>query len=219
MAILPALFELEEQGTLSVFCLTLTYEILVDFFFFDAAYGDTERERLLLENIIRNMISDFSRKSDSFRKYLQEADISLDIQLSSTFSGGNIMCGKQRFFICKHCGNTVGLIQDKGIPLVCCGEAMTELIPNTVEASVEKHLPVVTLAENGITVQIGSTIHPMEDAHHIMVVYVETTHGGGRKCLRAGDAPQVTFSFTADDIPIAVYAYCNIHGLWKTPLQ
>ena len=127
------------------------------------------------------------------------------------------MFGKQKFFICKHCGNMVGLIKDQGIPMVCCGEIMTELVPNTVEASVEKHLPIVTASGNSVSVQVGSVPHPMEDKHHIVFVYVETDRGGQRKCLKAGEEPSLTFSFS-DDKPIAVYAYCNIHGLWKTEI-
>jgi len=127
------------------------------------------------------------------------------------------MCGNQRFFICKHCGNLTGLIDDKGAPMVCCGEKMTELVPNTVEASAEKHLPVATVSGNALTVQVGGTLHPMEDAHHIAFVYVETEGGGQRKCLKPGAEPALEFCF-AKDKPIAVYAYCNLHGLWKTEI-
>ena len=128
------------------------------------------------------------------------------------------MCGKQKFFICKHCGNMAGLINNKGVPMVCCGEKMTELIPNTVEASVEKHLPVVTVSGKNIGVKVGGVAHPMEEAHHIAFVYVETERGGQRKCLKAGEAPALTFSFS-DDKPVAVYAYCNLHGLWKAEIK
>jgi len=127
------------------------------------------------------------------------------------------MCGKQKFFICEHCGNLIGLINDHHVPLVCCGEKMKELVPNTVEASAEKHLPAVTVSGNSLSVQVGSVPHPMEEAHSITFVYVETERGGQRKCLKVGEAPALTFSFS-DDKPVAVYAYCNLHGLWKTEL-
>ena len=128
------------------------------------------------------------------------------------------MCSEQKFFICKHCGNLIGLILNHGVPMVCCGEEMTELVPNTVEASTEKHLPVIAeTSPNGISVKIGSVPHPMEEAHHITFVYVETKRGGQRKCLNVGEPAQVEFCF-ADDKPIAVYAYCNLHGMWKTAL-
>ena len=129
-----------------------------------------------------------------------------------------MMCGKQRFYICKHCGNMVGLIKNEGVPIVCCGEKMTELVPNTVEASVEKHLPAVTVSGSSISVQVGSTLHPMEAAHNIPFVYVETGRGGQRKCLKVGEEPKLSFAFT-DDKPVAVYAYCNLHGLWKTDIK
>ena len=128
------------------------------------------------------------------------------------------MCGKQKFFICNHCGNFVGLIMDNGVPMVCCGENMMELVPNSTEASVEKHLPVVSVSGNSINVRIGSAPHPMEASHHITFVYVETKSGGQRKCLCIGNAPSAEFSFV-DDKPAAVYAYCNLHGLWKTEIS
>ena len=124
------------------------------------------------------------------------------------------MCRKQRFFLCGHCGNMIGLIDDKGVPVVCCGEEMTELIPNTVEASVEKHLPDIAMTDDYVIVNIGSVPHPMENAHHISFVYMETKRGGQRKCLKPGEEPHLTFSLI-DDKPIALFAYCNQHGLWK----
>ena len=127
------------------------------------------------------------------------------------------MSGNQKFFICKHCGNISSLIENKGVPMLCCGEKMTELVPNTVEASTEKHLPAVTVLGDGIEVQVGSLPHPMEDAHSIAFVYVETECGGQRKRMKPGKEPKLTFRF-ADDKPVAVYAYCNLHGLWKTEL-
>ena len=127
------------------------------------------------------------------------------------------MCGNQKFYICTQCGNMVGLIEDKGMPILCCGKRMSELVPNTVEASMEKHLPAVTVSGNNISVTIGSAPHPMEEAHHIGFVYVETELGGQRKCLKIGDEPKLSFCFM-DDKPVAVFAYCNLHGLWKTEI-
>jgi len=128
------------------------------------------------------------------------------------------MSGDTKFFVCKHCGNLVSMINNSGVPIVCCGDNMTELVPNTVEAAVEKHLPVVTAISGGISVEVGSVPHPMEEAHHIAFIYVETEHGGQKKMLKVGDTPKATFSF-ADDVPVAVYAYCNLHGLWKTEIK
>ena len=128
------------------------------------------------------------------------------------------MRGNQKFFICKLCGNLVGMVENRGVPLVCCGEKMVELVPNTVEASVEKHLPAVTVAGDTMTAQVGSALHPMEEGHHIAFIYVETENGGQRKRLKIGAQPKAAFCF-ADDKPVAVYAYCNLHGLWKTEIK
>ena len=123
-----------------------------------------------------------------------------------------------RFYICKHCGNLAGLIDDRGKPLACCGEKMAELAPNTVEASAEKHLPAVTVSAGGLDVQVGGVPHPMTNEHYISFVFVETRRGGQRKVLKAGEEPKAAFSF-ADDGPVAAYAYCNLHGLWKTEIK
>ena len=125
---------------------------------------------------------------------------------------------KQKFFICKGCGELVGIVHDKGAQLLCCGEKMTELVPNTVEASVEKHLPEVAVSGDGVSVKVGSVPHPMEEAHNISFVYVETERGGQLKCLNAGETPALSFSFSGDK-PVAAYAYCNLHGLWRTEIK
>ncbi|MCI2106051.1 MAG: desulfoferrodoxin [Intestinimonas sp.] len=123
------------------------------------------------------------------------------------------MDGK-RFFICKHCGNLIGMIHASGVPVVCCGEPMTELVPGSVDASAEKHVPVVSVSGNLVTVTVGSTPHPMEEKHFIQWIYLETEQGGQRKCLKPGAEPRAVFALDADR-PVAAYAYCNLHGLWK----
>lgn len=120
-----------------------------------------------------------------------------------------------KFYICRHCSNLVGMIHDAGVPIKCCGEKMEALTPNTVEASGEKHVPVVTVADGVIHVNVGSVDHPMLPEHSIEWVYVETEQGGQRKAFKPGDAPTVTFHL-GDDKAVAVYAYCNLHGLWMT---
>lgn len=120
-----------------------------------------------------------------------------------------------KFFICEHCGNIIGVIHDAGVPMMCCGQKMTQLIPGTVEASVEKHLPVVTADGDKVKVEIGSVAHPMAEEHSILWVYLQTDKGGQRKNLAVGEAPSVEFAL-CDEKPVAVYAYCNLHGLWKT---
>ena len=125
------------------------------------------------------------------------------------------MCNKNKFYICEHCGNIIGMINDSGVNVVCCGQKMSALVPGTVEASHEKHIPVVEVDGKNVKVTIGSVTHPMAEEHSILWVYLETDKGGHRKCLEVGAAPTVTFALE-DETPVAAYAYCNLHGLWKT---
>lgn len=120
----------------------------------------------------------------------------------------------RKFFVCKHCGNMVGLIHDSGVPMVCCGEEMVELVPNTTDGAHEKHVPVACVDGNNVVINVGSVDHPMIDAHWIQWVYLETDKGGHRKVLHPGEKPRVTFALTEDEKPVAVYEYCNLHGLW-----
>jgi len=120
-----------------------------------------------------------------------------------------------KFFICKHCGNLVGLIHEGGGQLVCCGDPMTELKANTTDAAQEKHVPVVEVSGNKVTVKVGSVTHPMEEKHFIQWIYIQTEQGGQRKAFKPGDKPEATFELTAGDKFVAAYEYCNLHGLWK----
>ena len=95
---------------------------------------------------------------------------------------------------------------------------MKELVPGTVEASTEKHIPVATVEGNLVKVSVGAVEHPMTEEHLIQWVYLQTTSGGQRKVLTPGAAPTVSFSLTDDDKPVAVYAYCNLHGLWMAEI-
>ncbi|MDR1764771.1 MAG: desulfoferrodoxin [Lachnospiraceae bacterium] len=124
---------------------------------------------------------------------------------------------QQKFLVCKHCGNLVGVLHDAGVPIICCGEKMQELTANTTEASTEKHIPVVTVSGNTVSVKVGAAAHPMTDEHYIEWVYLQTDEGGQRKALAPGKAPEATFAIGTEK-PLAVYAYCNLHGLWKADL-
>ena len=124
---------------------------------------------------------------------------------------------KVKFYICSHCGNLIGMVHDAGVPVVCCGQKMDPPVPNTVEASGEKHLPVAAVQDGVVSVSIGSVAHPMIPEHYIQWVYLQTEKGGQRKALNPGDAPEVKF-WLGDDKPVAVYEYCNLHGLWMTEL-
>lgn len=125
---------------------------------------------------------------------------------------------KAKFYICRHCGNIIGMINDAGVPVMCCGQKMEALVPNTTEAAGEKHLPVVTVDGATVIVKVGEVAHPMTDEHYIQWVYIETENGGQRRALKPGDKPEVTFC-VGEDKPIAVYAYCNLHGLWRTEVK
>ena len=121
-----------------------------------------------------------------------------------------------KFFKCNHCGNVIVKVVDAGVPVMCCGEKMVELVPNTVDASGEKHLPVVTVLDNNtIKVEVGSVAHPMLPEHHISFVYVETENGGIQVNLK--DKPEAVV-YLGEEKAVAVYEYCNLHGLWKTEL-
>ncbi len=124
---------------------------------------------------------------------------------------------REKFYICRHCGNLIGMLHNAGVPMMCCGQKMEAIVPNTTEAATEKHLPVVHIEDGALHVNIGEVNHPMTEEHFIEWLYVETENGGQRRILHPSDAPEATFCI-GEDKPIAVYAYCNIHGLWKTEL-
>ena len=123
-----------------------------------------------------------------------------------------------KFYICPHCGNIVEMVHDSGVKPFCCGQKMEELVPNTVEASGEKHIPAVSVGDGIVNVNVGSVDHPMVDVHWIEWVQLVTDRGSYRKKLNPGEAPNVKF-LLGDEKPLAVYAYCNLHGLWKTELN
>ncbi len=120
------------------------------------------------------------------------------------------------FFRCKHCGNMVALIKAGGGTLVCCGEQMELLVPNTVDAAVEKHVPVSVRNNGSISVEVGSVAHPMVDVHYIEWIAVVGDEGIEIIYLHPGDDPKATFS---DKKNAEVYEYCNIHGLWKADVK
>jgi len=122
-----------------------------------------------------------------------------------------------KFYICNHCGNIVTKIHDAGPSLTCCREKMQELVPGTVDAAVEKHLPVVKVEGDTLTATVGSVEHPMSEEHWIDWMYLLTEKGGQMKKLVPGEKPELTFALGGDK-PLAVYAYCNLHGLWRTDL-
>ena len=123
-----------------------------------------------------------------------------------------------KFYICEHCGNIITHAKSSGVPVFCCGQKMKEIIPGSVEASVEKHLPVVTVEGNLVTAVVGSVEHPMVEEHFIQWLVLETETGSQLKYLTPGEKPQVEFVLAEGEKPVAVYGWCNLHGLWKTAL-
>lgn len=122
---------------------------------------------------------------------------------------------EQKFYICEHCGNMVAAIKETGVPVMCCGEKMKRIEPGTTDASLEKHVPVYELKDNKLYVTVGSTEHPMIPEHYIEWISVQTSTGNQRKALHPGEAPKACFALLEGDRIEAVYAYCNLHSLWK----
>lgn len=122
---------------------------------------------------------------------------------------------EQKFYICEHCGNIIAMVKDSGVPVMCCGQKMKEIIPGTVDAAMEKHVPVYRTEGNLVKVSVGVTEHPMLPEHYIEWVSLQTRQGNQRKALHPGDKPEVCFAICEGDEVEAVYAYCNLHSLWK----
>jgi superoxide reductase len=124
------------------------------------------------------------------------------------------MVEKLQVFKCDVCGNIIEVLHGGKGQLVCCNEPMRELAPNTVDASLEKHVPVIEKTETGITVKVGSAPHPMEEKHYIEWIEVIVDGAIYRKFLSPGGAPEAFFPVKGENI--TAREYCNVHGLWKS---
>jgi superoxide reductase len=120
-----------------------------------------------------------------------------------------------KFYVCKHCGNIVAYVKSSGVPVMCCGEKMTELVPGVSDGAKEKHVPVFEQKDDTVVVNIGEVAHPMLDNHYIEWVAIQTVQGNQRKVLKPGQEPKVCFKLCPGDEVVNVYAYCNLHGLYK----
>lgn len=125
------------------------------------------------------------------------------------------MCREPKFYVCKVCGNMVSMLHESGVKMVCCGEEMTELVPNTTDAAQEKHVPVITVKDDVVTVTVGSVPHPMTPEHKIVWIYLQTEKGEQLNCVDTQDKAETTYKLTDGDKIIAAFEYCNLHGLWK----
>ena len=120
-----------------------------------------------------------------------------------------------KFYICETCGNIITHVNASGVPVFCCGKPMKELVPGTTDAAVEKHVPAYSVEGNLVRVKVGSVEHPMLDVHFIQWIAVESKQGVQIKYLQPGQAPEAVFALSEGDELVAVYEYCNLHGLWK----
>ena len=123
-----------------------------------------------------------------------------------------------KFYKCEHCGNVAVKVYDKKVPLMCCGEKMVELTANTTDAATEKHVPVVAVDGAKVDVVVGEVEHPMTEEHLITMIVLETKKGFQVAELTAEDAPKASFAVAEGDEAVAVYEYCNLHGLWVATL-
>ena len=122
---------------------------------------------------------------------------------------------EMKFYRCGHCGQIVAFVKNVGVPVMCCGQKMQEIVPGTTDASVEKHVPVYEVKDGIVTVAVGSAEHPMLEAHYIEWIAIQTNFGSQMKALKPGDAPKAQFALLPGEEVIAAYEYCNLHGLWK----
>ncbi len=122
---------------------------------------------------------------------------------------------EMKFYRCEVCGQIIAIVKKTAVPVMCCGKPMKEIIPGSVDASAEKHVPVYEVKDNKVVVCVGSAAHPMLPEHYIEWVAVQTKQGNQRKFLKPGEEPKACFALCEGDEVEAVYAYCNLHGLWK----
>ena len=123
-----------------------------------------------------------------------------------------------KFYICEHCGNIITFMKSAGVPVMCCGQKMTELVPGTSDGALEKHVPAVSVEGQTVTVKVGEVEHPMLEAHYIQWVALETATGVQIKNLNPGEKPEAVFVLPEGEKAVAAYEYCNLHGLWKKEL-
>ena len=118
------------------------------------------------------------------------------------------------FYVCKHCGNIITYVENKGVPVMCCGQKMEKLVAGSVDAAQEKHVPVVSIDGNKVAVTVGSVEHPMTKEHLISWIAIETKQGVQIKKLDETMKPYAEFALADGDEFVAAYEYCNLHGLW-----
>lgn len=123
-----------------------------------------------------------------------------------------------KFYICEHCKNIIVHANNSGVPVFCCGQKMSEIVPGSVDAAVEKHVPEVKVEGNVVRAFVGSVEHPMVEEHFIQWLVLECENGFQLKKLQPGQKPEAVFVLAEGEKPVAVYEWCNLHGLWKKEL-
>lgn len=121
-----------------------------------------------------------------------------------------------KFFKCRHCGKIIAVVNERNVPTICCGEPMSEMVPNTSDGAVEKHVPVYEVKDNVVTVTVGEVKHPMMENHYIEWIAIETNFGNQRKVLKPGEEPVAKFALLEGEKVIRVMEHCNLHGLYAT---
>lgn len=124
-----------------------------------------------------------------------------------------------KFYLCETCKNVITKVYDSKVHVVCCGKPLKELVPGAVDGALEKHVPAVTVDGKVIKVQIGEVIHPMVAEHYIQFIALETKNGFQIKQLKAGEESKAEFILAENDEAVAVYEYCNLHGLWVNKIK
>lgn len=123
-----------------------------------------------------------------------------------------------KFYICPICGNVIELVEDHGVPVFCCGKKMDELVPNSTEAAVEKHMPVPTVENGVLKVSVGEVEHPSIEKHWIPFVAIKAGDLVMRRSIKATEKPEAVFPIGDFKGEVEVYAWCNLHGMWKTTI-
>ena len=121
-----------------------------------------------------------------------------------------------KFYRCPICGNVIELIDGDSKRITCCGKNMELLVANTVDAAVEKHVPVYKNEDDKIIVSVGEVIHPMIEEHYIMWIALVSNNKVTRVDLLPNEAPEAVFNYVEN---AEIYAYCNLHGLWKATVE
>lgn len=122
---------------------------------------------------------------------------------------------KQKYYVCRHCGNLIALLRDKGVKVSCCGEEMAELVPGEHEGAEEKHVPVYEVEGNTVHVTVGTVEHPMSEEHYIEWICLESEHLLQYAHLKPTDKPKAKFALCPGDEVRTAYAFCNQHELWR----